>query len=72
MQFVVKFQNSNNFTYDNGAAAYWSIIELYVSIICVALPALAPFLKMILPCVFGSTTLGQSKASLGTDQIRSS
>jgi hypothetical protein len=61
MQFLVKFQNSNNFTYDNGAAAYWSVIELYVSIICVSLPSLAPLLKMMMPCVFGSTTIGGSK-----------
>lgn len=61
MQFLVKFQNSDNFTYDNGAAAYWSVIELYVSIICVSLPALAPLLKMILPRIFGNTTIGRSK-----------
>jgi hypothetical protein len=71
MQFLVKFQNSNNFTYDNGAAAYWSVIELYVSIICVSLPALTPLLKMMLPRVFGGTTQDAYKASYGGSKIRS-
>jgi hypothetical protein len=71
MQFLVKFQKSNNFTYDNGAAAYWSIIELYVSIICVSLPSLAPLLKIVLPRIFGTTAVGQSKPSLATGQSHS-
>ncbi|KAL1883188.1 hypothetical protein Daus18300_000246 [Diaporthe australafricana] len=56
---LVEFATTTNATYDNVPTAYWSVLELFVSIICCCLPAVRSLLKRVFPSCFGST--GDSK-----------
>lgn len=43
-------------TDDNVPTAYWSCLEIYVSIICCCLPALRSLLQHVLPSCFGGSS----------------
>lgn len=51
----MQFASSTNPTYDNVPTAYWSVLEAFVGIFCVCMPALRRFLAAIFPRCFGST-----------------
>jgi hypothetical protein len=55
LRSLVQFASSANPTYDNVPTAYWSVMEAFVGIFCVSLPALRRFLANIFPRCFGST-----------------
>ncbi|KAF2790229.1 hypothetical protein K505DRAFT_377667 [Melanomma pulvis-pyrius CBS 109.77] len=55
LQSLVQFSSSTNPTYDNVPTAYWSVLEAFVGIFCVCMPALRRFLAAIFPRCFGST-----------------
>lgn len=55
LQSLVTFANSTNPTYDNVPTAYWSVLEAYVSVFCICMPALRRFLAGLFPRCFGST-----------------
>ncbi|KAI3401674.1 hypothetical protein diail_9338 [Diaporthe ilicicola] len=52
---LVEFATTTNATYDNVPTAYWSVLELFVSIICCCLPAVRSLLIRAFPSCFGST-----------------
>ena len=52
---LVKFAKTSNPTYDSVATAYWSVLEAFVGIFCVCMPALRRFLARLIPTCFGST-----------------
>lgn len=49
LQTFSKFATTQNPTYDNVTTAYWSIIETYVGIFCVCMPALRHLLVKLFP-----------------------
>jgi hypothetical protein len=51
----VQFSSSTNPTYDNVPTAYWSVLEAFVGIFCICMPALRRFLAHLFPRCFGST-----------------
>ncbi|KAL6706194.1 hypothetical protein ACN47E_005929 [Coniothyrium glycines] len=55
LQSLVQFSSSTNPTYDNVPTAYWSVLEAFVGIFCICMPALRRFLAHIFPRCFGST-----------------
>lgn len=55
LQSLVQFATSTNPTYDNVPTAYWSVLEAFVGIFCICMPALRRFLSHIFPQCFGST-----------------
>lgn len=55
LQSLVQFASSTNPTYDNVPTAYWSVLEAFVGIFCVCMPALRRFLAALFPRCFGST-----------------
>lgn len=55
LQALVQFSASANPTYDNVPTAYWSVLEAFVSIFCICMPALRRFLAGLFPRCFGST-----------------
>ncbi|KAF2851925.1 hypothetical protein T440DRAFT_447354 [Plenodomus tracheiphilus IPT5] len=55
LQALVQFSSSTNATYDNVPTAYWSVLEAFVGIFCVCMPALRRFLAGVFPRCFGST-----------------
>ncbi|USP81525.1 hypothetical protein yc1106_08799 [Curvularia clavata] len=55
LRSLVKFAKSANPTWDSVPTAYWSVLEAFVSIFCVCMPALRRFLAIIFPSCFGST-----------------
>ncbi|EOA91722.1 uncharacterized protein SETTUDRAFT_80947, partial [Exserohilum turcica Et28A] len=55
LQTLVKFAKSPNPTYDYVATAYWSVLEAFLGIFCVCMPALRRFLAILVPSCFGST-----------------
>ncbi|KAG6362028.1 hypothetical protein INS49_010257 [Diaporthe citri] len=52
---LVNFATTTNATYDNVPTAYWSVLEIFVSIICCCLPAVRSLLKRAFPSCFGSS-----------------
>lgn len=52
---LVKFAKSANPTYDSVPTAYWSVMECFVGIFCVCMPALRRVLAVLVPSCFGST-----------------
>jgi hypothetical protein len=52
---LVQFASSTNPTFDNVPTAYWSVLEAFVGIFCVCMPALRRFLAALFPRCFGST-----------------
>ena len=58
-------------TYDD--TSVWSALELCVSVICCAIPALRPLFSKLLPRVFGTTALSNRKPSdLGAGYVSGS
>ena len=55
LQSLVKFATSSNPTYDSVPTAYWSVLEAFVGIFCICMPALRRFLARIFPTCFAST-----------------
>jgi hypothetical protein len=55
LQSLVQFASSTNPTYDNVPTAYWSVLEAFVGIFCICMPALRRFLANIFPRCFDST-----------------
>ncbi|KAH7112486.1 hypothetical protein B0J11DRAFT_185921 [Dendryphion nanum] len=55
LQSLVQFSSSTNATWDNVPTAYWSVLEAFVGIFCVCMPALRRFLAIVFPRCFGST-----------------
>ncbi|KAH3928735.1 hypothetical protein HBH98_107900 [Parastagonospora nodorum] len=55
LQSLVQFASSTNPTYDNVPAAYWSVLEAFVGIFCICMPAMRRFLRCVAPDYFGST-----------------
>lgn len=55
LQSLVQFSSSTNATWDNVPTAYWSVLEAFVGIFCVCMPALRRFLAAAFPRCFGST-----------------
>jgi hypothetical protein len=55
LQSLVQFAASTNPTFDNVPTAYWSVLEAFVGIFCVCMPALRRFLAALFPRCFGST-----------------
>ncbi|POS68616.1 hypothetical protein DHEL01_v212990 [Diaporthe helianthi] len=53
---LVNFATTTNATYDNVPTAYWSVLEIFVSIICCCMPAVRSLLKTAFPSCFGSST----------------
>ncbi|KAI1328539.1 CFEM domain-containing protein [Xylariaceae sp. FL0255] len=60
LQSLILFANTQNPTYDYNDAAWWSIIELHIGIICACLPSIRSLLVIL-----GARFLGSSK---GTSQ----
>jgi hypothetical protein len=61
LQSLVQFSSSTNPTYDNVPTAYWSVLEAFVGIFCVCMPALRRFLTNVFPRCFQSTQLDSNK-----------
>jgi hypothetical protein len=55
LQSLVQFATSSNPTYDSVPTAYWSVLEAFVGIFCICMPALRRFLANVFPKCFGST-----------------
>jgi hypothetical protein len=41
---------------DNVPTAYWSVLEAYVSVICICMPAIRSVLRTVFPTCFGSSS----------------
>jgi hypothetical protein len=52
---LVQFSQSTNPTFDNVPTAYWSVLEAFVGIFCVCMPALRRCFATLFPQCFGST-----------------
>ncbi|KAF2023028.1 hypothetical protein EK21DRAFT_105511 [Setomelanomma holmii] len=55
LQSLVQFASSTNPTYDNVPTAYWSVLEAFVGIFCICMPALRRVLSRLFPRCFGTT-----------------
>ncbi|KAK7741196.1 hypothetical protein SLS63_000749 [Diaporthe eres] len=52
---IVRLTALVNFATTTNATSYWSVLEIYVSIICCCLPAVRSLLKRAFPSCFGSS-----------------
>ncbi|KAK6360014.1 hypothetical protein TWF696_001135 [Orbilia brochopaga] len=55
LRFLIILSRSMDPTWDQPATAYWSAIEMNISIVCACLPALKPLVSLVAPTIFGST-----------------
>ncbi|KAK8860103.1 Satratoxin biosynthesis SC1 cluster protein 4 [Apiospora arundinis] len=55
LRYLVRFETSNNPTWDNVDAIIWTHIEVSVSVIVVCLPSIRAALVSVAPHLFGST-----------------
>ncbi|EWC48026.1 hypothetical protein DRE_02605 [Drechslerella stenobrocha 248] len=59
LRFLIILSKSTDPTWDQPATAYWSAIEMNISIVCACLPALKPLVSVIAPSIFGSAPTSQ-------------
>ncbi|KAJ6260788.1 hypothetical protein Dda_5017 [Drechslerella dactyloides] len=55
LRFLIILSRSMDPTWDQPATAYWSAIEMNISIVCACLPALKPLVSLVAPSVFGGS-----------------
>jgi hypothetical protein len=60
LQSLVQSTFSTSPTYDNVPTAYWSVLEAFVGVFCVCMPAMRRFLAYVSPYCFGSTKADSS------------
>ncbi|KAK6510253.1 hypothetical protein TWF481_004970 [Arthrobotrys musiformis] len=63
LRFLIILSKSMDPTWDQPATAYWSAIEMNISIVCACLPALKPLLSLMAPSIFGTTASGSQPPS---------
>ncbi|KAK6338514.1 hypothetical protein TWF730_002577 [Orbilia blumenaviensis] len=63
LRFLIILSKSSDPTWDQPATAYWSAIEMNISIVCACLPALKPLVSLIAPSIFGTTANGSQPPS---------
>ncbi|KAF3912468.1 hypothetical protein ABW20_dc0104410 [Dactylellina cionopaga] len=63
LRFLIILSKSMDPTWDQPATAYWSAIEMNISIVCACLPALKPLMSLVAPSVFGTTATGSQPPS---------
>lgn len=66
LQSLVQFSKTQNPTYDNAPAVFWSVLECDMFIICACMPSMRSFLRMLAPSCFQSTV--GSRPSENTDR----
>ncbi|KAF1831964.1 hypothetical protein BDW02DRAFT_504140 [Decorospora gaudefroyi] len=66
LQSLVQFATSTNPTYDNVPTAYWSVLEAFLGIFCICMPALRRFLARSFPRCFGSTQQNSDSGAADT------
>ncbi|KAH7024497.1 uncharacterized protein B0I36DRAFT_352728 [Microdochium trichocladiopsis] len=59
--YLIRFQNSNNITYDYTAALIWSTVEIGTGAICACMPSLRLILIRLWPRIFKSIASKQSR-----------
>ncbi|KAK6526549.1 hypothetical protein TWF694_005131 [Orbilia ellipsospora] len=65
LRFLIKLSQSTDPTWDQPATAYWSAIEMNISIVCACLPALKPLITLIAPSAFDTTGAASKGPSYG-------
>ncbi|KAF7532027.1 hypothetical protein G7054_g8301 [Neopestalotiopsis clavispora] len=70
LKSLIEFGSTKNPTQDYVEAAYWSMIELCVGILCASMPAIRALLVQALPAIFGSQIYGSGLASHPTKSDR--
>ncbi|KAK6517555.1 hypothetical protein TWF281_004205 [Arthrobotrys megalospora] len=63
LRFLILLSKSMDPTWDQPATAYWSAIEMNISIVCACLPALKPLVSLIAPSIFGTVAGGSQPPS---------
>ncbi|KAK6351979.1 hypothetical protein TWF718_005127 [Orbilia javanica] len=63
LRFLIILSKSTDPTWDQPATAYWSAIEMNISIVCACLPALKPLVSLVAPSIFGTTAGGSQPPS---------
>ncbi|KAK6499471.1 hypothetical protein TWF506_004101 [Arthrobotrys conoides] len=63
LRFLIILSKSMDPTWDQPATAYWSAIEMNISIVCACLPALKPLVSLVAPSIFGATASGSQPPS---------
>ncbi|EPS38843.1 hypothetical protein H072_7393 [Dactylellina haptotyla CBS 200.50] len=71
LRFLIILSKSMDPTWDQPATAYWSAIEMNISIVCACLPALKPLISLVAPSIFGTTATGSQPPSYGDYRHRS-
>ncbi|KAF3932469.1 hypothetical protein ABW19_dt0204392 [Dactylella cylindrospora] len=59
LRFLIILSRSMDPTWDQPATAYWSAIEMNISIVCACLPALKPLVSLVAPTIFGTANNSQ-------------
>ncbi|KAF3902088.1 hypothetical protein ABW21_db0201828 [Orbilia brochopaga] len=63
LRFLIILSRSMDPTWDQPATAYWSAIEMNISIVCACLPALKPLVSLVAPSIFGTTPAASNPPS---------
>ncbi|KAF2864811.1 hypothetical protein BDV95DRAFT_613177 [Massariosphaeria phaeospora] len=61
IQSILNYAKSQNGTYDNVPAGFWSLVEVNIGVFCVCMPAIRRILASALPRLFASTNASRGR-----------